>query len=327
VNTVKNTRGDSGPKGQHTVPESYLKAWGDPTAKNPLDPYVWSFPKDKIKGAPKPPAAIFKRADFYTIHLPDGSRDLRLEHGLASTEERFCAIRDEKLANGRALSPEERVWVCAFVAAMKARTPGFMEFHREQYRPMLEYMRELEAWAATATPEQRAAQAGIWALRSDKRPSGTIEDVERIVASPVEHLMPPMIAAQLPILAEMNMTILTTDDPVGFITSDEPCVLFDPNAYKRPPIYRSPGLAFETIEVTLPASPTQLVLLSWRGPEGYREAPLAAVENLNRLRRFHAHEYYVVNANVSRPIWFHPGVEPKDSWEKTEGPKWGAKNE
>lgn len=125
---------DNGPKAQHTVPESYLLAWSDPASKNPRDPYVWSFPKNKIKGAPKPPAAIFRRSNFYTIHMPDGSRDLRLEHGLATLERRFCAIRDEKLAKGIALDPQEWVELCAFVAAMKCRTPGLMEHHSKQWQ-------------------------------------------------------------------------------------------------------------------------------------------------------------------------------------------------
>jgi len=311
---------DEGPKAQHTVPESYLLAWGDPASKNPRDPYVWSFPKNRIKGAPKPPAVIFKQSNFYTIQMPDGSRDLRLEHGLATLEERFCAIRDKKLAEGIALDPEERAWLCAFVAAMKCRTPGLMEHHSKQWQAIVDYMHELKAWAASATPEQRAAAASISVSTSKDGASGTLEDAERLAANPVEHLLGPMIATQLPILAGMRLAIIRTADSVGFITSDDPCTWFDPDGYKLPEFYRSPGLAYETIEVAMPVSPSQLALLSWRGPEGFVDVPIGAVNELNRRTRAHAHEYFVANSSVSNPVWFDLGKEPEDSWEKSEGP-------
>ena len=45
----------------------------------------------------------------------------------------------------------------------------------------------------------------------------------------------------------MHMAILNTDDEVGFLTSDQPCVWFDPEAYKRPAMYRSIGLGYKSV--------------------------------------------------------------------------------
>ena len=37
---------------------------------------------------------------------------------------------------------------------------------------------------------------------------------------------------------------------------------------------------------------------------------------MNRRTRFSAYEYFIVNSNTKKDIWFDPGIEPEDSWEK-----------
>lgn len=107
---------------QHWVPSSYLEAWCDPDLPPGHSPYVWRFPKHGGKGHRKAPHNIFAETDFYTIALPDGQRDLSLEHGLGTLEERFCRIRKSRIERREPLSDEEKVWVCAFIAAMRFRT-------------------------------------------------------------------------------------------------------------------------------------------------------------------------------------------------------------
>ena len=53
-------------------------------------------------------------------------------------------------------------------------------------------------------------------------------------------------------LFRMSLAILETDDRLGFITSDTPCILFDPDVYKRPPGLRSPNLGNRRIEISCP---------------------------------------------------------------------------
>ena len=48
----------------------------------------------------------------------------------------------------------------------------------------------------------------------------------------------------------------------------DPCVTFDPEAYKRSPMLGSPVLEFASTEVTLPLSPHQLLILSLVGHRG-----------------------------------------------------------
>lgn len=114
------------------------------------------------------------------------------------------------------------------------------------------------------------------------------------------------------------MAIIGTTVEPGFITSDSPCVWFDPEANKRPPFYQTVGLGYKTVEVTLPISPKQAILLSWNEKnKGYMELNYEKnIDELNRITRFHCDEHFIVNKNIKKGIWFDPGIEPDDSWEK-----------
>src|SRR5947207_3137056 len=109
-------------KKQHWVPQSYLAAWCDPDVPDGQEPYVWYFPREGGPGKRKAPKNLFAETDMYIITREDGSRDLRLERGLAGLESDFAALRRGTLAVGREPSPEERFILCAFIAAAQART-------------------------------------------------------------------------------------------------------------------------------------------------------------------------------------------------------------
>ena len=77
---------------QHFVTQGYLRAWCDLATPTGHEPYVWRFEKDGSNPRHKPPKKIYE-SDLYTIPLPDGGRDLRLEHGLSQLEGKFVKIR------------------------------------------------------------------------------------------------------------------------------------------------------------------------------------------------------------------------------------------
>ncbi len=64
-------------------------------------------------------------------------------------------------------------------------------------------------------------------------------------------MLPMVTTREAEWLSYMTVTIFCTSDDARFITSDAPVVWFDPELYKLPPFYRSPGLGSETIEVTI----------------------------------------------------------------------------
>ena len=123
---------------------------------------------------------------------------------------------------------------------------------------------------------------------------------------------------ETPLLFQMNMCVLTTDDDLGFVTSDRPCLWFNPQAYKWPPIYRSPGLGQRHIEVTLPLTPQHLLLISHRPTAEYVRAIPEVVSEVNRRNVLSSDQEFVSWKGEVRPHWFVWGEAPDDSWEKSE---------
>lgn len=303
---------------QHWIPQSYLSAWCDPDTPENHKPYVWMFSKDGIRAKPKAPKNIFWENELYTIHSTGGFRDLTLEHGLKGLEESFARIRREKLKLRLKLSVEDRVYLLLFIAAMKVRTVSQRNHMQSQWGNALKMMDNLAESMSKMTPDERKKFAEIQPLISSKSGASlSHEQVRGLAKKPLQYAMFPMMITQAEIFSKMHIAIIGTTIKPGFITSDSPCVWFDPDAYKRPPFYRGSGLACEKIEVTLPVSPEQIIFISWNNKfEGYMELNHEqVVDELNRRLRFSCDEYFLVNQNIKKDIWFYPGVEPEDAWE------------
>jgi len=181
-------------------------------------------------------------------------------------------------------------------------------------------------WAQTASPEQRRALDSLPHSGGNEGRTFSYEQVKALAQRPLQTSLAPMVSAEARLLLRLQMIVLTTPKATPFITSDNPCVVFDPEACKRPPMYQGVGLGFRSVQVTLPVSPTQMLLLRYGPPMcAYLPMPEAVVDEMNRLTRAHCSEYFVTNANATRPIWFDLGTEPEDSWRKLNpGPEGGA---
>lgn len=304
-------------KSQHSIPKCYLKAWCDTLCPKGFTPYVWVFPKDSRKGRKRSPEKTFIETDLYTIHHPNGERDLILEHGLSQLESDFTRIRRNVLNKRKNLPDEDRLKLCVFTAAMFARTTRHHEHTKQQWQLVKDKMEQMMEWAKTATEEQKRAMSHI------ERPSGGTgkglgyKEVKELAESPMRFTLPATVQALITPFYNMSMAILETDDDIGFITSDAPCVWFDAEACKRPPFYQSVGLMYPTIEITLPLSPSQMLFICHnQNIRGYIKMKPEMTDEFNRRTRFHAHDSYVVNRNESREIWFEKGEEPEDSWRK-----------
>src|SRR5450631_7641 len=285
-------------KDQHFIPQGYLKAWCDPTTPEGQEPYVWRFTKDGAEARRKPPKKVFFEKDLYTIHAADGRRDLRLEHGLSELESRFGEVR-RKIFDGQPLDDADRLVLVAFVAAMHIRTPSQIGHVRGQWKNVLDRMNEMQR-TIDESPEKARTYSGI----PGSGPSLGIEDVERLVHHTVEHTLEHTINGMAPILFEMDVGLMVTDDPIGFITCDAPVVFFYPAAHLRPWHMRGPGLGWRTIEVTFPVSPRHLVLFNRQGITARLPVPISLLDELNRRTRLHAREHFVVTSNEKRDAWF-----------------------
>ena len=304
-------------KKQHWIPRSYLAAWCDPSTPEHHTPYVWQFTKDGKSRKRKAPKNIFHEKDLYTIPLSDGSRELALEHGLAGLEGEFVRIRDTVLAASRCLSEKDQLLLCAYIGAMHARGVPHLDHWKNQFRKAIDLGDRLKRTVEALSPEERAEAARKHPPPlGDPRSSISHEDFKRAVEGPVAPWVASMIRIQLPWLTRMQLQVLTTDDDVGFITSDQPCVWFDPVAHLRPWPLQSPGLATKTIEITFPVSPDQLVLLTHNAgtPGYYLPIPQRIVDELNRRTRFLASRHFIVNRDSTKERWFevarrHPPKE------------------
>jgi hypothetical protein len=284
---------------QHWVPRSYLAAWCDPDTPANHDPYVWLLPKEGGTGRRKAPENAFAETDFYTVHLLDGRRDLSLEQGLGTLEDRFCRIRNARIANREPLNNEERVWLCAFIAAMHARTRAQRNALQQQWSHALTVAEDLQQALDRMSPAQRRQHRPPTVIGETTGPSLTIDDVRKLADRPIQHMLHTIIEEELPVLARMNLVIFTTHDEIGFVTSDHPCARFDPERRRRPPNLESPS-----IEVTMPISPNSLALLCWSDLPPYKEMSPFEVDNANRLQQMICEESLVVRRNVTKPVWF-----------------------
>jgi len=294
-------------KKQHYIPRCYLKAWLDPSCPSTHEPYIWVFDKDTREGRNKSPDNVFHETDMYTIVGVDGSRDLTIEHGLSGLETEFATIRDRKLLTGLELTTEERAYLCAFIAAMHARTPRQREHIRSQWNGVLNIMNSMAEGMKTASEETKRSMAKIShkASATTKREGMTHEQVKELVENPIENSIFPMIRAETPHLLALNLAIFTTQSSPGFITSDYPVVWFDPQAYKRPPMYRAPALMYETIEITIPITPNHCIVLNRQGRTGYVDIPDEAVFQMNRRTIHYAAEQFIVNQDTYDENWFN----------------------
>ena len=89
------------------------------------------------------------------------------------------------------------------------------------------------------------------------------EQVKAIVDNPLQMTIPTMIKVETPALYKLtDLAIFETSESPGFITSDHPCVWYDPEWYKRSLMLQTPALMYDTIEITLPISPRQIIVLN-----------------------------------------------------------------
>ena len=292
-------------KKQHWIPSSYLSAWCDPNTPKGQTPYVWKFSKDGKTSQHKAPKNIFCESEMYTIHHRDGSRDLKLEHALHDLETCFARIKKDKLSSKLPLAKEEKFLIYHFVAAMRARTVAQRDHQKKHWGDVLLMMDSLaEQWLGASKTASKPLSNSPNVASSNK---GTIshEQVRELANQPLQLTMAPMVRAQVTHYMSMNMAIICTETKPGFITSDAPLVWYDPGSPKRPPLYSAPGLIYDTIEVTLPISPKQLLFISWKDNlEGYIDInEEIEIDRLNLRTLYFCDEYFVVNENTKKDFW------------------------
>ncbi len=300
---------------QHYVPKSYLESWCDPDCPEQMEPYVWTFNEDGSSSKKKAPKNIFYEKDMYTIKGKDGERDLSIEHSLSSLEGAFTGIRDNKLAKRKILEPEEQLIVCAFIAAMKARSASHRDHWQNQWGNVLGKMEHMNEQFNKMPVEQRKKLTSLTPPRLPGDPAPmTMRDMRELSTSHLQINLMSEIGMMSHAFMSLDMAIFNTDGQPGFITSDDPCVFYDPEIHKLPRWMQTPHLGSATIEIGLPISPSQYILLNRQGINGHidmQESLLA--EELNKRTRFSAYKEFVVSQDVAKDEWFDTSIPPEES--------------
>ena len=296
-------------KRQHYVPKSYLQAWCDPNCPPGQTPYVWVFSKGGGRVRKKSPEKLFRETDMYTVRTDDGQRDLTLETNLSRLEGEYSKLRKAKLGERLPLSSVERLYLCMFVAAMHGRTRAFAEHWRDNWGRVSELGEKMERAYAAASEEQRERMAAT--LRtpggSEESSSMTLEEVRELAERPIQGMLSGTVMGVAPMLFKLPFVVLETSTAPGFITSDAPCVWFDPADYQTPRPRFAGGLESPTIQITLPLSPEQMLIFYKRFslPGAYvHTADHELVNLLNKKTRVAAHEYFVANSPKAPAAWF-----------------------
>ena len=279
-------------KQQHYIPSSYLNAWCDINTPPHHKPYVWLFDKNEKTGKNKSPENIFLENNMYTI-FKNGERDLFIEHGFRDIETKFKWIRD-KLVNFDSLEIHEHEILCAFVASMCWRTRNQLDYISEVWTPPLKYLEAMEKWKF----KEKYNITPLISMNSVVA-NFTVKEVRDMVENPAQHVMPLVIKDLFPKLKLLDIAVFHTDDPIGFITSDNPCVWYDPNSDE-------PLLISDTIELSMPISPNRIVIFNKMGLTGYFKINPAALDTINQRTRTYALSKFVVNQNQVKDVWFGP---------------------
>jgi hypothetical protein len=262
--------------------------------------------RDGSSAGKRAPKNVFTESNLYTI-TRHGKRDLRLEHGLSTIEDEFVRLRP-KIERQEKLSTEEAGWLLAFAAAALARTPAMRTHQQEQFGAMLRMAEDIKAsFERMPSEEKRVRMASLAHIPSGKGAPLDMERLRRTAEKPLQEIMSIMIAAQLKAFAQVNVKlgILCHDFDPGFVTSDAPCVWFDPATIGAPPLYRGVGLASPTTEVTLPITPKRMLILSHqRRLEGYVAIKDEfVVHELNRRSVAHCDREFVSSRPTIHPWW------------------------
>jgi hypothetical protein len=285
-------------KRQHIIPKCYQKPWCDPATPPNQTPYIWMVSKDGQQKKRKAPEKAFVSTDVYTIRLPSGDRELVIEDTLAKTEATFVNLMEHKVKKRYSLDSQDKANLCIFAASMFSRVDAQSRVYVNSLQDIHEKVKSLE--------ESHNAE-----------PRTSLE-----IAAILENARPEFIAISLQTLAELyygvTMGIFVAPATDHFITSDSPTVWYNPDAYKWPPFWRSPGLAQEKVEVTMPLTPQCALFLSHDDKiSGYRQLSARVVQEFNRRTRFQCDQWFVSWQGEVRAEWFDTGTPPEDRWENS----------
>jgi hypothetical protein len=134
-----------------------------------------------------------------------------------------------------------------------------------------------------------------------------MDDVKHIAENTIQSSLGTEISMIAPALFDMRFAILDTIGVSSFITSDNPCIWFDSDLYKKPPPLGAGGLNSPSIEISLPLSPTQYIIFGRKLLFSGLYVPIKTnnplLNTLNRRTWAHSDEFFVSNQKLANFYW------------------------
>lgn len=268
---------------QHYVPRCYLREWVDPNTPIGQEPYVWRFDRGGKNRKKKSPKNILTGTDMYTLRVSGKRKNYSIEQTLSRVESEYASIFRTKINNKLPLSEYEHIILCAFVATMLQRTLRYKNTLEKFFDELIGRTELLEKHH-NAEPKKSIELKG---LKENSHKVGIIQ------------LLPDLTQ----LLMQMSIAFLCADESTSkFITSDDPCNLFNPDLqWQR---FYGPGLGQKNVQLTLPLSPRVLLCMSWSNLRGYIKWQRKRVDEANRIVAGHCYEYVVSHSPQKKRLWF-----------------------
>jgi len=242
---------------------------------------------------------------MYTLFKSDGSREVGIEEIYGKIESDFFPTL-RRLEAGEQIDSKDRSRIAYFLSAQAVRTPAFRDHWKSQLGRIVDQVTDLEEWARTATREQKERMSRVSILRPANDASEIpVQSIKDAHLKPLQLVGVPMFIELVKILDCMHMTIVYTDDVLGYITSDCPVSISDPALILRPPVYRQISLLSPTVEISMPLSPSFYVVFTYNNalPESTKANSTTLLE-FNRSTRFNAHSHFITKSKITEPYWF-----------------------
>jgi hypothetical protein len=300
-------------KRQHIVPNCYLSAWVDPVTPAGQQRALWRFAKDGTGKHRRSPKKTFVESDRYTVLMKNGERDLRVEHTLDKIENDFSAVL-RRLQRREQLTVRDKAKLAIFTAAMLGRTKRRADHWKDIWRDLRCTVSQFEGdgggdQASGSLPQDAPLPPG--AVRV------SVKEIDEFLVNSHPEYLTNTIEISAPMLFAMDLSIFSTDDEVGFLTSDEPCILDNPTAYRYHPMMRGVGLLQRDAQVMLPLSPRLLMAFTHKRTYPFITPVTADVlDQFNQMTVWHAKEEIVSRRSEIRQEWFTvPRASLPDAWE------------
>jgi len=269
----------SNPKNQHYVPACYLREFVDQR-----DGLLWIFSKDGKNVRRQKPEKTFTSKHLYTINIK-GNKDYHVEQTLSNIEGNYASIFKNKIKKRLPLNDYEHIVLCVFVAAQLQRTLRMKKNQENFIQQIIEH-------------GQQMAMAHNADFKEKKEWESYKNDIHKLQL--VEGL--PFLTN---ILYQMSIAFICSVNPKRnwFITSDDPCNLFNPDLqWQR---FYGPGFGQKNVQLTMPLSPEITVLFCWANYHGYSLADSHTVEDMmNRMTRGHCYKEFVSPSGKKKRVWF-----------------------